>query len=188
MPPNFDWRMPVHVRFGAGCSDGLAAALGQRGALVTGMGEWGELTSASLAEAVRAAALRYLLAKVEREGGTGASIDDGTPPLELGLCSLLLGFSSTANIGVADSVYAIVRGVLEANRRFASGQQRRKAAIVRLEIVERSIESRPSQWRRSERILESPRRSAMGCPYWTYRTAVSRQPPVSSASGLRKKR
>jgi CHAT domain-containing protein len=112
----------------------------QRGALVTGMGEWGELTSASLAEAVRAAALRYLLAKVEREGGTGASIDDRTPALELGLCSLLLGFSSTANIGVADSVYAIVRGVLEANRQFASGQQRRKAAIVRLEIVERSID------------------------------------------------
>ena len=112
----------------------------QRGALVTGLGEWGELTSASLAEAVRAAALRYLLAKIERDGGENAQIGGGTPPLEVGLCSLLLGFSSTANIGVADSVYAIVRGVLEANRQFASGQQRRKAAIVRLEIVERSLD------------------------------------------------
>ncbi|MBK7516203.1 MAG: hypothetical protein IPI51_11410 [Betaproteobacteria bacterium] len=34
MPTTFDWRMPVNVRFGAGCSDGLAAALGQRSALV----------------------------------------------------------------------------------------------------------------------------------------------------------
>jgi len=31
---NFDWRMPVNVRFGAGCSDGLVEALGQRSALV----------------------------------------------------------------------------------------------------------------------------------------------------------
>jgi phosphonate metabolism-associated iron-containing alcohol dehydrogenase len=31
---NFGWRMPVNVRFGAGSSDGLAEALGQRSALV----------------------------------------------------------------------------------------------------------------------------------------------------------
>jgi phosphonate metabolism-associated iron-containing alcohol dehydrogenase len=34
MPTSFDWRMPVHVRFGAGCSDGLAGTLGRRSALV----------------------------------------------------------------------------------------------------------------------------------------------------------
>lgn len=113
----------------------------QRGAVVTGLGEWGELTAASLAEAVRAAALRYLLAKVEREGGTGVEVDDRASPIDLGLCSLLLGFNSTANIGVADSVHAILRGVLEANRQFAEGQRRRRRArIVRLEIVERSLD------------------------------------------------
>ena len=31
---HFSWRMPVNVRFGAGCSDGLGEALGQRSALV----------------------------------------------------------------------------------------------------------------------------------------------------------
>jgi len=119
----------------------------QRGALVTGMGEWGELTSATLAEAVRAAALRYLLAKVERDGagsmpppGVQGDAAADPAPLQLGLCSLLLGFSSTANIGVADSVHAVVRGVLEANRQFAEGPRRRGAAIVRLEIVERSLD------------------------------------------------
>ncbi|MGB0127774.1 MAG: CHAT domain-containing protein, partial [Rhodocyclaceae bacterium] len=118
------------------------AADHQRGALVAGLGEWGKLTAASLTEAVRAAALRYLLSKVEREGGVCVEVDDRTPPLEVGLCSLLLGYNSTANIGVADSLHAILRGVLEANRQFAEAQrQRRRARIVRLEIVERYLDA-----------------------------------------------
>jgi CHAT domain-containing protein len=113
----------------------------QRGAVVTGLGEFGSLTAGSLTEAVRAAALRYLLSKVEREGGVCVEVDDGVPPLDVGLCTLLLGFNSTANIGVGDSVHAIVRGVLEANRQFAEGQRRRRRTrIVRLEIVERSLD------------------------------------------------
>ena len=32
--PGFNWRMPVELRFGAGCSDGLAAELGDRSAVV----------------------------------------------------------------------------------------------------------------------------------------------------------
>lgn len=113
----------------------------QRGALVTGLGEFGKLSAGSLTEAVRAAALRFLLSKIEREGGVCVEVDDGSAPLELGLSTLLLGFNSTANIGVGDSVHAIVRGVLEANRQFAEGQRRRRRArIVRLEIVERSLD------------------------------------------------
>lgn len=113
----------------------------QRGALVTGLGEFGKLTAASLTEAVRAAALRYLLSHVEHAGGVCVEVDDAAPPLEVGLCSLLLGYNSTANIGVADSLHAILRGVLEANRQFAEGQRRRRRArIVRLEIVERSLD------------------------------------------------
>lgn len=115
----------------------------QRGALVTGLGEWGELTAATLTEAVRAAALRYLLAKIERAGGVCGSAGDPAPPpppLQLGLCCVLLGFSSSANLSVADSVQAIVRGVLEANRQFADGQDRQTARIVRLEIVEHSLD------------------------------------------------
>jgi len=113
----------------------------QRGAVVTGLGEWGTLNSAALTEAVRAAALRYLLTVVERRA---AATDDAeaaraadAPPLEVGLASLLLGYNSTANISIADSVNALLRGVLEANRQFALAQRRGlKARIVRLEIVE----------------------------------------------------
>lgn len=113
----------------------------QRGTLVTGLGKFGKLSAGSLTEAVRAAALRYLLSKFEREVGVCVEFDDGLPPLDLGLSTLLLGFNSTANIGVGDSVHAIVRGVLEANRQFAEGQRhRRLTRIVRLEIVERSLD------------------------------------------------
>lgn len=113
----------------------------QRGALVAGLGKYGELTVASLTEAVRAAALRYLLSVVERRGAVGTAARADEPPIEIELASLLLGQNSTANIGVADSVHALVRGVLEANRQFDQAQQRGvKARIVRLEIIERYLD------------------------------------------------
>jgi pimeloyl-ACP methyl ester carboxylesterase len=110
----------------------------RRGAVVTGLGAWGDLSAGSLTEAVRSAALRYLLAIVERENGVCAERGRSEPPIDVGLSSLLLGYSSTANISVADSVHAIVRGVLEANRQFAEAQRRGglHARIVRLEIIE----------------------------------------------------
>ena len=109
----------------------------QRGAVVTGLGEWGELTATSLIEAVRAAAVRYLLAVVERRGLGGANANAPVETIEVGLCSVLLGYASTTNITVADSVYALVRGVLEANRQFALARPGpARARIVRLEIVD----------------------------------------------------
>ena len=109
----------------------------QHGVVVAGLGEWGELTAASLTEAVRVAALRYLLTMVERCGAVCADLRADEPPIDVGLASLLLGHNSTANISISDSVNALVRGVLEANRQFAQMQRRgTNARIVRLEIVE----------------------------------------------------
>ncbi len=109
----------------------------QRGALVTGLGKWGELTASSLTEAVRSAALRYLLSVVERRGAVCVEAGAQEPPIEVGLASLLLGQNSTSNISVADSVHALVRGVLEANRQFSQAQRHGvQARIVRLEIME----------------------------------------------------
>ena len=80
------------------------------GAVVTGLGRYdGSLSASDLTEAVRVGALRFLLqvmdvlGKEERE-------------LELG--SLLLGYYSSANLSVASSVEALVRGVTMANARF----------------------------------------------------------------------
>ena len=122
----------------------------QRGAVVTGLGEMGQLSAGSLTEAVRSAALRYLLSTVERAGGlggdgeatAGATTDPARqPPLEIGLATLLLGHNSTANIEIADSVRALLSGVLEANRQFDQVRRSgRKVRITRLEIIERYLD------------------------------------------------
>jgi hypothetical protein len=80
------------------------------GAVVTGLGPYdGSLSATDLTEAVRVGALRYLLQVVDVLG---------KDERELRLASLLMGFSSSANLSVAASVEALVRGVTQANGRF----------------------------------------------------------------------
>lgn len=114
---------------------GTAAALlmppdrsGQRGgAVVVGLGTYdGTLALAELTDAVRAGALRYLLHCADVIG-RGKRV----PPLS----ALLLGYNSTASMSIATSVEALVRGVVEANRRFAEITQS-TARIERLDLVE----------------------------------------------------
>jgi CHAT domain-containing protein/pimeloyl-ACP methyl ester carboxylesterase len=118
-----------------------------RGAVVVGLGEMGELSSRDITETVRAGVLRLLLHADDRcaDENSDTARDDGRG---LTLASLLIGFNSTTNISLDESVKAITLGVLEANRQFAQGQaapagrrSRRKAArapmrITRLEFVE----------------------------------------------------
>lgn len=81
-----------------------------RGAIVTGLGLYGApLGLQQLVEAVRSGTLRFLLHVADVLG---------KEPRELRLASLLLGYNSTANLPLATSVEALVRGVLEANRQF----------------------------------------------------------------------
>ena len=87
-----------------------------KGAIIVGLGEWGNLTTGKLTETVRAGVLRYLLLAVDQirqDNGTDATAD---PKVKLG--SVLIGYNSTVNIGVEDSVAAVVCGVCEANRQF----------------------------------------------------------------------
>ena len=108
--------------------NGQEAARGSlTGAVVTGLGAFERpLSPASLTEAVRVGALRYLLQAVDVLGEADR---------ELPLATLLLGYNSSANLTVAASVEALVRGVLEANERFfhTTGLNLR---IAQLEIVE----------------------------------------------------
>jgi CHAT domain-containing protein len=102
----------------------------QRGAIVTGLGAYdGSLDGERLTEAVRVGVLRYLthlLDRVERA-------EDLNEPVRL--ATLLLGYNSTVNLGIADSVAALVRGVAEANRKFAE-TTRKPLHVGSLEIVE----------------------------------------------------
>ena len=97
------------------------------GAVVTGLGAYdGALSLAELTESVRSGVLRYLLQVIDVLGEA---------PRELSLATLLLGFNSSANLSVAASVEALVRGVIEANARFQQ-TTRLDIRVARLNIVE----------------------------------------------------
>lgn len=104
----------------------------QRGAIVIGLGELGELTTANLSEAVRNGVLRYLMQWVDREGDLRTDRGEAT---ELGLATLLLGYNSTTHISIEDSVGAIARGVMVANRQFAETMEI-PLRVGRLEFIE----------------------------------------------------
>ena len=109
-----------------------------RGAVVTGLGTYdGTLSPNTLTEAVRAGALRYLLQYVDSTGESSG---------EIGLCSLLLGYNSTANLTIPAAVEALVRGVVEANQKFAEAT-RRSLRIGSLEIVELYLDTAVSAMR-----------------------------------------
>ena len=97
------------------------------GAVVAGLGSYDRALSPSdLTEAVRTGALRYLLQVIDVLGK-----DDREVPL----ATLLLGYNSSANLTVAASVEALVRGVMEANAKFFE-TTRLNIRINRLDIVE----------------------------------------------------
>jgi CHAT domain-containing protein len=101
-----------------------------RGAVVIGLGKFGDLSIPSLTAAVQVGALRYLLQIVDRHGA-GAMEDVDVP-----LATLLLGQNSTSAISIEDSVAALVLGVLNANAQFARAFPGLSVRVGRLQIVE----------------------------------------------------
>ena len=103
-----------------------------RGAVVAGLGKYdGSLTVGKLTDAVRTAGLRYLVHVLDSGAvASGTESADGVK-----LASLLMGYNSSANLTIADSVQALLRGVTEANSQFAQ-TTRSKLRITALDIVE----------------------------------------------------
>ena len=106
---------------------------GLSGAVVTGLGRLDEsaLSPTDLTECVCAGALRYLLQVVDVLGKQDR---------EVRLASLLIGYNSSASLTVANSVEALVRGVMEANARFLAST-RLNIHIGRLDIVELYVDT-----------------------------------------------
>lgn len=102
------------------------------GAIVVGLGKWGDLSAGQLCDLLRRAALQYVL---ERRDGLSASPDDDSATEKIGLSVLLVGGNSTANIAVGDSVGAILRAIGQANRELADGNST-PLTIQEVEIVE----------------------------------------------------
>jgi hypothetical protein len=103
-----------------------------RGAIVVGLGRYdGALGARELTESVRTGALRYLMQAQDVLGSAERA---------LSLSTLLIGYNSSLNLTVAASVEALVRGVLEANQRFAE-TARARLHVERLEIVEMYLDT-----------------------------------------------
>jgi triacylglycerol esterase/lipase EstA (alpha/beta hydrolase family) len=102
------------------------------GAVVTGLGSYDRaLSPLDLTDAVRTGALRYLLQVIDVLGNA---------PRKVPLATLLIGYNSSANLTVAASVEALVRGVMQANAKFfeTTGLS---IHIDRLDIVELYIDT-----------------------------------------------
>ena len=123
------------------------------GAVVTGLGTYdGTLAANRLTEAVRTGALRYLLQYFDCSGvGSG----------EIGLSTLLLGYNSSANLTIQASVEALVRGVVEANRKFADAT-RQTLRIGSLEIIELYLDTAISAMRYLRGFAEKSNGEARG--------------------------
>jgi len=107
--------------------------LGRRpGAIVMGLGKWGELTAGQLGDLIRRAALQYLLEL--RNDLCGPSTGE-SHLAKVGLSVLLVGGNSNANIAVGDSVAAILRAIAQVNRELASAEGGANS-IHEVEIVE----------------------------------------------------
>jgi hypothetical protein len=143
------------------------------GAVVSGLGSYdGNLTVDDLTEAVRAGVLRYLLQVIDVLG---------KDERELPLATLLLGYNSSANLSVAASVEALVRGVIEANARFHE-TTRLNIRVSRLEIVElyqdTAITAAYALRQMPERLAELTRR---------YAVALVCRPQLEQGEGLRRR-
>ncbi len=88
----------------------------QHGAIVIGLGKWGDLTPSALSQAVYQGVTEYCLYINQSRD----SVNPAAKPPALTINSLLIGSNTSVNIAVEDSVNAIVRGVVLANHALAN--------------------------------------------------------------------
>lgn len=143
------------------------------GAIVTGLGAYdGNLSGGDLTEAVRTGVLRYLLQVIDVLG---------KDERELPLAALLLGYNSSANLSVAASVEALLRGVIEANARFHE-TTRLDIRVSRLDLVElyqdTAITAVYALRRMPDRLVELTRR---------YGVTLVCRPELEQGEGLRRR-
>ena len=112
----------------------------QHGAIVIGLGKWGELTPSALTQAVSQGVTEYCLHIHQCRG-----LAEPSKELKgLTINSLLIGSNTSANIAVEDSVNAIVRGVALARRGLAHRTEQRQGPIlprvVHVQFIERFLD------------------------------------------------
>jgi pimeloyl-ACP methyl ester carboxylesterase len=110
----------------------LTVLRGDKGGVVIGLGEIGDLTSHDLSRSVTEGAVDYALRQLERQG---APSDGG--PLGIELSPLLIGSSGDSGLGIPTSVDSILRGVVRANRILADRDLSHLVRIEQVQFIER---------------------------------------------------
>src|SRR5262249_40018764 len=125
------------------------------GAIVVGLGRWGDLTAGQIANLVRRCALYCVLqlddSKLAPEGVMGAP--DGSSGV--GLSILLIGATSASNISIDDSVAAILRGIAQANKELDERVESTTTHIAEIEIVELFSDAAIEATRSANRLARS---------------------------------
>ncbi len=124
------------------------------GAVIVGLGRWGELTAAQIGNLVRKGALQYVLQLADTSNATG----DGTQsalPGDVGLSVLLIGSTSASNISVDDSVSAILRGVAQANEELDELVLNVPMRVGEVEIIELYIDTAIQATRSTRRLARA---------------------------------
>lgn len=141
----------------------------QHGAIVIGLGKWGELTPSLLTQAISQGVTEYCLHVYQCRG----SVDSAKESEGLTINSLLIGSNTSANIAVEDSVNAIVRGVVLANRALAQPSVKQQGAglprVVHIQFIERlldvAVEAAKSMFRTEKRIEHEFQVAIQVAPY-----------------------
>jgi tetratricopeptide (TPR) repeat protein len=121
------------------------------GAIVVGLGRWGDLTAGQIANLVRRCALEYVLQLDDAAGADDAAA--GSPVI--GLSILLIGATSASNISIDDSVAAILRGIAQANKELDERVEHTSKRITEIEIIELFSDAAIEAARSAKRLARS---------------------------------
>ena len=117
------------------------------GAVVVGLGRWGELTAGQIANIIRRGAIEYVLQLDNYQPGQRAS----RSAKEVGLSVLLIG-ATASNLSTEDSVAAILRGIAQANLELQTFVERVRTRISEVEIVELYVDTAIEAARAAKRL------------------------------------
>lgn len=114
-----------------------------QGALVVGLGTFGELTADKLEHSMHRALVKYALQMAETPNPEDRSTEPETPgrltqldTAKLGLSALLVG-TGTGGISLKDAMSAMLRAVFQANRELSAAYPDGRIAIAEVQFVER---------------------------------------------------
>ena len=111
-----------------GTSEVVLTGIHPPGAIVVGLGPVGELTPERLRLVFAHALRRYAVSVLENGSGSG--------PLSAGFSTVLVGTDGGAFGGIDDSIHAVVRAALDANRSLAENKLATRVRIDRIEFIE----------------------------------------------------